>query len=117
MGGLISLYGYLAYPWVFGLCASMSPLMWIARNTVLSHIQHVGQRGKRIYLDVGTREISGRNNRSTATTDSVTILSDVLKQVGYQPESSLKYVREKDGEHNESSWARRLPDALRFLLR
>jgi hypothetical protein len=27
------------------------------------------------------------------------------------------YVREEGGEHTEAAWARRLPDALRFLLR
>lgn len=117
MGGLISLYGYLAYPWVFGLCAAMSPSLWIARSAVMSHVQHGGRRDGRVYLDVGTREVPGRSSRSAATTDSVTTLNEALQQVGYQTDGTLKYVREKGGEHNEASWARRLPDALRFLLR
>ena len=28
----------------------------------------------------------------------------------------LRYVEEAEGIHHESAWARRLPDALRFLL-
>jgi hypothetical protein len=29
----------------------------------------------------------------------------------------VRYVEEEDGAHNEEAWARRLPDALRFLLK
>jgi hypothetical protein len=28
----------------------------------------------------------------------------------------LKYVVEEGGQHTEAAWARRLPEALRFLL-
>jgi len=41
----------------------------------------------------------------------------LLVQRGYRDEENLRYLTEKDGEHTESAWARRLPDALRFLLR
>jgi len=117
MGGLISLYGYLAYPWTFGLCASMSPSLWIARSAILDHVRHMGFRGGRVYLDVGTREIPGRSSRSSATADSVALLRDEFKQVGYNVGKDLKYVKDKGGDHSESSWARRLPDVLRFLLK
>lgn len=117
MGGLISLYGYLAYPWTFGLCAAMSPSLWIARSAVLDHVNHMGLRDGRIYIDVGTREIPGRTGRSNATADSVSLLRDELKKVGYTSGKNLKYVKDKDGEHSEACWARRLPDALRFLLK
>jgi 16S rRNA G1207 methylase RsmC len=36
---------------------------------------------------------------------------------GYRVGIDLKYVVEQDAEHTETAWARRLPDALRFLLR
>jgi predicted alpha/beta superfamily hydrolase len=115
MGGMISLYGYLAYPWTFGLCAAMSPSLWIARSAVLDHVRHMGLREGRVYLDVGTREVPNRKY-SSATTDSVTTLAEYFEQAGYQDGKTLKYVRERGGEHNEAAWSRRLPDALRFLL-
>ena len=43
-------------------------------------------------------------------------MNALLLKRGYQREVDLKYVVETDGEHTESAWARRLPDALRFLI-
>jgi predicted alpha/beta superfamily hydrolase len=117
MGGLISLYGYLAYPWTFGLCIAMSPSLWIARSAVLDHVRHMGKRGGRVYIDVGTREVPGRSKHSAATSDSVSVLYSELQDAGYRADDSVKFVREKGGEHNEAAWGRRLPDALRFILR
>ena len=58
----------------------------------------------KLYLDNGTREPSARR------------LNTLLGKKGYRQGVDLKYVVEPDGEHTESAWARRLPDALRFLL-
>ena len=44
-------------------------------------------------------------------------MRDLLERKGYRPGENLLYVEEEGGIHHESSWARRLPDALRFLLR
>ena len=39
-----------------------------------------------------------------------------VRRKGYRPGESLRYIEEEGGVHHESAWARRLPDALRFLL-
>jgi enterochelin esterase-like enzyme len=41
----------------------------------------------------------------------------ILRRKGYVEGADLRYVVETQGEHNEAAWRRRLPDALRFLLR
>jgi hypothetical protein len=43
-------------------------------------------------------------------------LRDLLLEQGYVEGRDLQYVEEPYGIHRESAWARRLPDALRFLL-
>jgi predicted alpha/beta superfamily hydrolase len=104
MGGLISLYGYFRHPTVFGLSASLSPAFWYSRGAIYRFVGEAPAPPGRLYLDHGTRENSaGRMAR-------------LLRDKGYQEGVDLRYVKEQDGEHTESAWARRLPDALRFLL-
>lgn len=104
MGGLISLYGFFQRADVFGFAGVMSPSLWIGGGAIYNFIrEHRFVPGK-IYLDNGTREQSARKMKA------------LLLEKGYRPEVDLRYVAEVDGEHTESAWARRLPDALRFLL-
>lgn len=117
MGGLISLYAWLAYPWTFGLGAAMSPSLWIAREQVYEHVRHAPFNEGRLYIDIGTRELPRRFSRfGNSLTESVAMLNDRLHERGYSGPRRLKYVQERGGEHNEAAWARRLPDAIRFLL-
>jgi predicted alpha/beta superfamily hydrolase len=43
-------------------------------------------------------------------------MRDLLIKKGYIPGQSLLYVEDEGAIHHESAWARRLPQALRFLL-
>ena len=105
MGGLISLYGFFHRPTVFGLVGSLSPALWYAGSMIYNLVSEAPFIPGRIYLDHGTRE------------NSATRMAQLLRQKGYRDEIDLRYVKEEGGEHTESAWARRLPDALRFLLR
>ena len=42
-------------------------------------------------------------------------MSALLRRQGFD-DRSLRTVLERGGAHHETDWARRLPDALRFLL-
>jgi predicted alpha/beta superfamily hydrolase len=105
MGGLISLYGMFNRPDVFGFAGVMSPALWIAGGAIYAYIEKQPFVPGKIYLDNGTRESSARK------------MNALLTEKGYIPGKDLLYVIEPDGEHEEAAWARRLPDALRFLLR
>lgn len=105
MGGLISLYGFFRHPEVFGLVGSLSPALWYARGAIDDYVLNAPFVPGRLYLDHGTRE----NNAGR--------MARLLREKGYQDDVNLRYVKEEGGEHNEGAWARRLPDALRFLLR
>ncbi len=105
MGGLISLYGFFSRPNIFGLVGSLSPALWYAGSLIYDLASQTPLVPGRIYLDHGTRE------------NSASRMASLLREKGYRDEIDLRYVKEEGGEHTESAWARRLPDALRFLLR
>jgi predicted alpha/beta superfamily hydrolase len=105
MGGLISTYAFFTRPDVFGVCGAMSPSYWVANGAIHALVQKSPKVAGRIYLDHGTRE------------NSPARMCDILLKKGYRLNRDLTFVREEDGEHNEAAWARRLPDALRFLLK
>jgi predicted alpha/beta superfamily hydrolase len=105
MGGLISLYGFFHRAPVFGFAGVMSPAFWIAGGAIYDDVQSGDFVPGKIYLDNGTRESSARK------------MNAILTEKGYAANRDLLYVIEQEGEHHEPAWARRLPDALRFLLR
>jgi hypothetical protein len=43
-------------------------------------------------------------------------MRDLLDRKGYGLGRDLQYQEEQEATHNEAAWARRLPNALRFLL-
>ena len=83
----------------------MSPSLWVGGGAIYANVQAAPFTPGKIYLDNGTREPSARR------------MNALLLSKGYRRDIDLKYVAEPEAEHTESAWARRLPDALRFLLR
>jgi predicted alpha/beta superfamily hydrolase len=122
MGGLISLYLYFHFPRAFGFVGAMSPSLWFGGGALVPYIADAPFVPGRIYLDAGKRERLGWMDRIKQETTmgirsaSVEAMFDLLQAKGYRMGSSLMYLEDELGEHNEPSWARRLPDALRFLL-
>lgn len=117
MGGLISLYAWLSYPWTFGLGGAMSPSLWVARQAMTDLVRRAPFNEGRLYLDVGLRELPRKYNRfGNSVAEAVWMLRDQLQERGYTGTRRLKYVEDRGGEHNEAAWARRLPEAIRFLL-
>lgn len=109
MGGLISLYAFFRRPSPFGGAAVISPSLWFGGRAILPFVQRARLTRGRIYLDVGT-------NEGAATLRDARTLHRVLRRKGYTGES-LWYVEAHNHQHREADWARRLPDALEFLLR
>ena len=104
MGGLISLYGFFRHPGVFGLVGSLSPSFWYTRGAIFDFVSAAPLVPGKIYLDNGTRENSAAG------------MERLLVRKGYQLGRNLLYVKEDCAHHTETAWARRLPNALRFLL-
>jgi predicted alpha/beta superfamily hydrolase len=122
MGGLVSLWGKFRRPDVFGLCAAMSPTLFWADLAIFDFVERQPFVGGRIWLDVGTRE--GRRPRRRAARPAkspsgamrrLRRLRRLLEEKGWRRDEDLAFVEEPGATHDETSWARRLPDALRFL--
>ncbi len=102
MGGLISLFAFFNRPDCFANAGVLSPALWPAHGAIANVVHRAPYLPGRIYLDNGTQEPSARP------------MADLLRAKGY--DRNLMYVSDKGGRHTESDWARRLPNALRFLL-
>lgn len=110
MGGLAALFAALCFGGTFGggaLC--MSPSFWFADRAILSLASEAAlPPGARVYLDAGERE--GRGHLAPLVREA----AERLFRRGCAPER-LRLVVDSRGAHNERSWGRRLPGALRFF--
>jgi predicted alpha/beta superfamily hydrolase len=110
MGGLISMYALLRHGETFGLAGVMSPAIGWSDYRLLRLIEERGLPPARIHLDMGGREWRGM-------TEDARRLRDALVASGLIEGRDINYVEDRYAIHREDAWARRLPDALRFLLR
>jgi predicted alpha/beta superfamily hydrolase len=108
MGGLISLYAVFRYRRVFGAAAALSPALWFGDRRIFGYIEKSTARPDAIYLDVGTAE-------GPEALRDVRRMRRILLTKSPRP-PRLAYVEAEAAPHNESAWAARLPQALRWLL-
>lgn len=111
MGGLCALYAHFRHPQSFGGAIAMSPSLWFARRAVFDF---VASRPKptpsRVYLDCGALEAGGR------MLTMVQSMNRHLHARGWD-DDHLLFVGDPRGGHDERSWSRRFPKALRFMYR
>ena len=110
LAGVAALYTHLAAPEVFGGALCMSPSFGLAGRRLFDWVAaRPLPWTSRIYLDCGVREGRG------TTLPRVAAMASLLRARGYD-EGRLRLRRDAQGRHDEASWRRRLPGALRFLL-
>ncbi len=114
LGALISLYTAAARPGLIGRLLLESPSLWASNRQMTRVSREVTRWPERIFLGVGTAE-AGREDRSRSVVDDVSELAGILGRAGLD-EKRLRLVIEEGASHNESAWARRFPEALRFLF-
>ncbi|MGH9814726.1 MAG: alpha/beta hydrolase [Candidatus Acidiferrales bacterium] len=117
-GALAALYAGMTRPDVFGRMLLESPSLYVGGGKILSDAKNTKAWPEKIYLGVGTNE-GGRPNCSASdptpeAVADVKKLETVLKAAPNSPK--LLTVVEQCAVHNENAWAKRLPDALRFLF-
>ena len=114
MGGLISLYSFFRDPETFAFVGAMSPAVSGPWHGIQEFIETAGHVDGRIYVDVGGAEFADDPDRSVQFEEGVKQLVETLEAIDYADE--LRYVYDADAVHHESEWARRFPEAIRFLL-
>ena len=111
MGGLAALHAHHRRPDVFGGALCMSPSLWFKQRAIFDSVHKTPKPSpSRIYLDCGGREAGGRMLPLVAN------MARTLALRGYD-ESHLMWRPDARGTHDERSWARRTPKALRFMYR
>jgi len=132
-GGLAALLTAALHPKVFGGIASLSGSLWVgmepAGSTVDIEDSELAQLMKnllesqltmpRMYLDWGLHFEGGFHNSFIERHAAKRGLefAEWLTSAQAYPANALKVVQDPDGEHEENSWAKRLPDVLIFLTR
>ena len=70
----------------------------------------------KFYFETGTLdELADRNNNGIIDSidDTLSLINELVKK-GYNPETDISYTELKDGHHDVATWARALPDFLKW---
>ncbi len=111
LGGLVSAHAGVGRSATFGLIGAMSPSTWWDSDEILGEVATIpslATRALRVYVDCGAGTADGQ-----ADTD---MLDAAYVTAGFAEGTTLHYVVQPGGMHNEVYWAQRLPGALAFLL-
>jgi len=109
LGGLVSLWIGLSRPDVFSRIASLSTPAWWDDELIVSFVQSLPEKPPvRIWTDIGTRE-------GWSAVEGARHLHEALVARGWRDGVDLQYVEARGAPHDESAWAKRLPDVLEFL--
>ena len=110
MGGLISLYGALTSPDVFGRAGVFSPSLWFSNKVYTYAAEKGGNTGQqKTYFLAGGKEDNG------SVVKAVTKMIDTLKKAGVA-EANLQNTTDPEGNHNEQFWAKYVASAVEWLL-
>jgi len=113
MGGLFALYMHFRRPEVFGGAIAMSPSLFFQRRAIFDFVaKEPNPYRSRVWLDAGEREAGGR------LVPLVQTMGESLRRRGWRNDGDLRVTVNVDakGKHDEASWRRRLPRALRFAF-
>ena len=112
LGGLISAYGGVKQPDVWGIVGAMSPSTWWNNEVIIGDVggMPTSARPARVYVDSGD---SGTSNDDVTNTN---MLAATYVNIGYASGVDFLHVVQAGGQHNEVYWAERLPGALQFLF-
>ncbi len=110
MGGLISLLLVWWHPDIFSMAASLSPSFWYDNQKILRDIREkeFPQKNIHLYVDCGGKE-------KELLSDFHKMVS-LLQEKGFRKGKNFEYHLEKEGSHNEQSWAARVWRPLVFMF-
>lgn len=120
LGGLISFYGLVSYPDVFGGAACVSSAWpWTASiddpaslSAMIEYLRDAipAPGEQRFYFDFGTLEMGGQYEVYQD------IVDEVFRSIGYEHGPLWQTHRFEGVDHNEMAWRKRVHVPLKFLL-
>lgn len=116
LGGVASLHAVYARPETFGFAGVLSPAFWwTGDDRWFELVERSPKPDVRVYIDVGDSEMPEDEPTRRRYVEGFQRMTALLRSRGFD-DGSLRAVLEPGGAHFETDWARRLPDAFRFLL-
>ena len=116
-GALAALFAVVARPGVFGRLLLESPSLYVNDGRIIHQAASARQLPTRIYLGVGTNESGTATcDESGDNKEAVVDVRRLAAALAHRlPKDAIRVSVEPCGRHDEAAWARRLPEALRFL--
>ncbi|HKS54175.1 MAG TPA: alpha/beta hydrolase-fold protein [Steroidobacteraceae bacterium] len=113
-GGVATLFALMARPQTFGYGLMESPTIWVGMGQLIRDTSPLVAYPNKVFMGLGKPEMGEGENAKKGLALFDTVVAN-FRAAGYD-ESTFRYVLEDDAKHTESAWARRLPDALKFLF-
>jgi predicted alpha/beta superfamily hydrolase len=113
-GGVATLYALMARPQTFGYGLIESPTIWVGMGQLIRDTSPLVAFPKKVFMGFGAAEVESSQGRKAV----VALLNQVVANfhaAGYD-DTTFRVVLEDQAKHNEGAWAKRLPDALKFLF-
>ena len=108
LGGLISFYGGLKYPEVFGKIGALSTSFWFSSDKINDFTKENGnQQNTKIYFLVGEKE----GDSMVPDTEN---MAKLLVDLGF-PAENIKTKIVAEGKHTESFWKAEFLEVIEFL--
>ena len=109
LGGLISFYGGLKYPKVFGKIGALSTSFWFSDEIYGFAKEKGNQKNLKIYFLVGGKE----GEMMVPDTEKMV---KTLSEIGF-PSKKMKLKIVPEGKHNEAFWKSEFLETLNFLFK
>lgn len=113
-GGVATLYALMARPNTFGYGLIESPTMWIGMGQLVRDTNPLVALPRRVFIAFGGKE----NDSGEGTQKMIWLIRTVeqnFKAAGYD-DSNFRFVLDPEAKHSEPDWAKRFPDAMKFLF-
>ncbi len=113
-GGVATLYALMARPTMFGYGLIESPSIWVGMGQLIRDTSPLVALPRKVFIGFGAEEMSHGYAEKQVQGFFGTVVAN-FKAAGYD-DKNFRYVYEQGAKHTESAWAKRLPDALKFLF-
>ena len=111
LGGLISYYGGLKYPTVFGKIGALSTSFWFSDKVIDFTKKHGKTNKVKLFLYAGGKEDGDTNYMANDSQKE----KELLLKTGFNSKN-LKLKINPEGKHNEATWKNEFPQIIKWLF-
>ena len=113
-GGVASLYALMAKPGIFGYALIESPSMAIGMGQLVRDTNPLIAIPLKVFFGFGGKE-SDNAAYEQKMIALIRMVQTNFRAAGYD-DSNFRFVVDPEAKHDEPAWAKRFPDAMKFLF-